>query len=167
MGHRTRQPGAGGCGDCSATADCPSGEGAGGADELYRKADQAAERRTKKWETLKACQSYDSDPVLDQATGRIRIASEKGKNDRNPDVDQRDATCVLNYLDGLATGIAQNLYIEAVMRDHLGVILNHAVVNFVDSGLVDRDGLKSVLALHAKWFRPVAPTAYQSLTISN
>jgi hypothetical protein len=38
---------------------------------LSREAERNAERRVQEWETLKACQHYDFDPVLDGATQRI------------------------------------------------------------------------------------------------
>jgi hypothetical protein len=128
---------------------------------LSREAEANAERRTREWETLKACQHYDSDPVLDAATQRIWIASAKGTDYRNSAVDRRDV-CLLNYLDGLATGIEQGLYIEAVIRDHLSSVFDHAVVNFVNTQIVDGAGLETLLAVHARWFRTSPPSGYQS-----
>ncbi len=129
---------------------------------LSREAEINAERRMREWETLKACQQYDFDVVIDQATKRVWNASRKGTDYKNADVDTRDLICVLNYLDGMATGIKQKLYIEEVVRDHLGPVFDHAVVNFVESGRIGRDGLTSLLDIHAKWFKSPAWNGYQS-----
>ena len=129
---------------------------------LSREAEQNAERRQREWETLKACQRYDFDPVLENATARIWGASRNGTNYRNDGVDKRDLICVLNYLDGLATGIEQGLYIEELVKDHLDTVFDHAVVNFIHSGLVDRKGLMKLCAVHERWFRPSQPTGYRS-----
>ncbi len=130
--------------------------------KLTREAEANAARRLREWETLKACQIYDSDPTLDEATKRIWIASCKGTNYASASVDTRDMICLLNYLDGLSIGIEQELYIEKVVKDHLGPVFNHAVTDFVESGLVNKDGLESLMRVHAKWFRVPHKPSYTS-----
>ena len=134
---------------------------------LSREAEVNAERRVKEWETLKACRAYDLDPVLDEATKRIWIASDNGKNYASTKIDERDVIILLNYLDGLATGIEQKLYIESVLRDHLGQDVKKAVESFIDTGIVTRDGMEALLAVHARWFRQPPATGYQSSTASH
>jgi hypothetical protein len=122
--------------------------------EESRKADINAERRIREWETLKICQRYDFDPIIDAATERIYAASNDGKDYRLPGVKQRDMICILNYFDGIAIGIEQNLYIEDIVRDHLGPMFAHAVTNFLDTGLVPIAGLEKVQALNQRWSKP-------------
>lgn len=129
---------------------------------LSRDAERNAERRLREWETLKACQQYDFDSVLDGATQRIWEASEQGRNYRSSAINPRDMICVLNYFDGLAVGIEQNLYIEEVVRDHLGTVVNHAVINFIRSGMIRPDGLETLLAVHGRWFPQPRGPEYQS-----
>ena len=135
--------------------------------KLSREAEDNAERRLREWETLKACRAYELDPVLDEATKRIWQASDNGQNYRSPNIDTRDVIILLNYLDGLATGIEQKLYIEEVVRDHMGQDFRKAVECFIETGIVDRDGMAALLAVHARWFRPAPPTGYQSRTASH
>jgi hypothetical protein len=129
---------------------------------VSRVANEDAERRAREWETLKACQLYDVDPVIDGATLRIWEASCQGTNYLRPEVQRRDIICLLNYLDGLATGIEQKLFIEAIIRDHLGAVFDHAVRSFIDTSIVDRSDLDNLLAVHARWYRTGRGTEYQS-----
>ncbi len=118
----------------------------------------------REWETLKAVERYDFDPTLEAATQRIWIASECGKNYYNPAVDKRDIICVMNYLDGLATGMEQNLYIEAVIKDHMSAVYKHAVENFVHTGIIDPVNIRKVVAAYDRWFPPPPdrPPSYRS-----
>lgn len=130
---------------------------------LSREAEQNAERRTREWETLKACQRYDYDPVLDEATRRIWVASNQGKDYRARELDPRDITSLLNYLDGIAIGIQQDLYIENIVKDHLGIVFDHAVKSFLDSGIIEKEGFDCLLAVHARWFRVSERTDYHAI----
>jgi hypothetical protein len=42
---------------------------------LSREAEEHADRRTREWETLKACERYNFDPVIEAATKRLWVAS--------------------------------------------------------------------------------------------
>ena len=120
---------------------------------LSREADQNAERRTREWETLKACDRYDVDPILDAAMLRIYTCSERGTNYRNETIDKRDFLCVLNYLDSLATGIQQNLYIEEIIKDHMALVVRKHVTDLLESGIVEREGYHNLLAVHNRWLQ--------------
>ena len=134
---------------------------------LSREAERNAERRVREWEKLKACQHYDFDPVLDGATQRLWEASEQGRNYRQPAINLRDMICVLNYFDGLAVGIEQNLYIEKVVRNHLGLVMNHADVNFIRSRVIQPGGLETLLTVHGRWFQQPRGPEYQSPSPEN
>ncbi len=116
-----------------------------------RAAEANAERRMREWETLKARPRYDFDPVIDGTTQRIWEASNNGKDYTLPGVNSRDIVCLLNYLDGLAVGIEQKLYMEEIVRDHLGPIFAHAVTRFLDPGIIPIAGLEKVRDLHLRW----------------
>jgi len=80
-----------------------------------------------------------------------------------PKFDRRDIICLVNYLDDLATGIAQGLYIEDIIRDHVSSIFKHAVENFIHTGLIDNQGIEKVVTLYDRWFPRLAPTtSYRS-----
>lgn len=130
--------------------------------QLSRQESESAERRMREWETLKACQLYDFDPILEAATLRIYTASEGGKNDRNPEVQRRDIVVFLNYLDGLATGIQQKLYIEEVIHDHMHIVIEKAVTRFIHSGIIPEEGYERLVAMHRRWIEKGQRTAYES-----
>ena len=129
---------------------------------LSREAEEHAERRTREWETIKACERYNFDPVIEAATHRIWEKSNKGTDYKRPEVDQRDLVVVLNYLDGIAIGVGQGLYIENLVKDHIGPLFDHAVTKYFDSGVIGRDGLSAMGALHAQWYRGAPKTSYLS-----
>jgi hypothetical protein len=135
--------------------------------KLSRDSEANAERRMREWETLRTCQRYDFDPVLNDATRRIWIASRSGSDYRHADVDRRDIILLLNYLDGMAIGIEQGLYIDSMVQDHLGPMFDRAVRCFVESGIVDGTTLANLLAVHAGWFKRPRSTEYQSRSPSN
>jgi hypothetical protein len=73
--------------------------------------------------TLRVCERYDTDPILDRALRRLAIGWRTGDIQRDPEKYRPFVTTVLNYLDTLAIGIAQGLYIEELARDHLAEIV--------------------------------------------
>jgi len=129
---------------------------------LSREAEANAERRMREWESLRACDRYSYDPVLEAACERIWGASDQGTNYGKPEVSRRDMVVVLNYLDSLAVGIQQDLYIEQLLKDHLSVIVEEHVRDFLDSGLIKKEGYEALLSLRAKWNPTVPLAAYKA-----
>jgi len=129
---------------------------------LSREAEANAERRQREWETVRACERYDVDPVLEAVTSRIHASSNKGTDYST--VEKRDLICLLNYFDGLAVGIEQGLYIEGIVRDHLGLIIDKLVQRFLIANLVEKQGYDNLLRLYDRWHPKPAtpPTAYTS-----
>jgi hypothetical protein len=83
----------------------------------------AIERSQKGWETLKACEKYDSDPVLDVAIKTLRNARNSGALISQPQHYTLEATSILNYLEGIAIGVRQGFYNEKIVKDHLEQII--------------------------------------------
>src|SRR5690606_34431823 len=81
------------------------------------------QRHNKCVRTLAAIDVYYRDPVIDAACRRIFDAKRTGEFDKDPSAYRLDITTILNYFDGLAVGIEQNLYVEDMLRDHLEGIL--------------------------------------------
>jgi hypothetical protein len=102
---------------------------------------KAIRKQEKGWKTLEACEKYDQDPVLDRSLRNIAGAKTSGELDKNPEAFRVDYTTVLNYLDGIATGIRQNLYIERIARDHLEPILVGHVKDWLKPGTAARIGI--------------------------
>jgi hypothetical protein len=115
-------------------------------------------RRTR---TLLACDRYDTDPILDACLRRLSAARENGTPMSNTSQNRLDITSVLNYLDGIAVGISQGLYIEAIVRDHLGPIMDVHYNQYLTAGTPQLFGLdvqhfQHLNALCHKWSQPQA-----------
>ncbi len=130
--------------------------------ELTRDSDRAAERRLREQETMRVCQQYDFDPIIDAATQRIWVASLDGTDYSRPEVQRRDLACLLNYFDGVCIGIDQDLYIEEIVKDHLGEMFKHAVEHLIATGKVDKASFYYLIKYYDKWFSPENQTAYKS-----
>lgn len=106
-------------------------------------------------ETLKACERYESDPVLDRALCALRDARISGALAKAPKNYSLEATTVLNYLDGIAIGVKQGFYNEAVVRDHLEPIMTDHVRELItDFGRdmhISPDSFPKLLGLLEKW----------------
>jgi hypothetical protein len=79
----------------------------------------AAQSESKKWKTLEACALYETEPIA-LSVVRLRhlyqpnLYAEQKSSDHIPELfyPVDDAKLVLNYLDGIAIGVQQGLYIE-------------------------------------------------------
>lgn len=103
-----------------------------------RTSEDRAEARAKEKITLDACLRYDFDPVLDEATKRLwndrLIASNKiPGSPRHAEERLRDTYIVLNYFEGLACGIFQNVYDEKMVKDNLANMFEHCHTKFIKS----------------------------------
>jgi hypothetical protein len=127
---------------------------------LSRVAEINAERRTREWETLKACDRYNTDQILEAATQRAWYTSDAEINYKKSEVDHRDLTIIVNYLDGIAIGVQQGLHIEDLVKDHIGSVFGHAVIKWIEGGLFDTSGIETMASLHARWYRSAKPTSY-------
>jgi hypothetical protein len=98
-----------------------------------------ARNRERQWRTIDACQGYINSEILERSKTRIWEARNKGQNERIPDARsvKRDATFILNYLDGIATGVKQEVYLKKIVRDNLDVIVKMAVHDFIENGIGD------------------------------
>ena len=73
----------------------------------------------KGWETLKACERYELDPVLNQSLRRLARARRNGDLKAGPGNYEYEFTTIMNYFEGLATGINLGFYDERIIRQHL------------------------------------------------
>ncbi|MDE2134834.1 MAG: hypothetical protein KGJ49_09565 [Alphaproteobacteria bacterium] len=129
--------------------------------EESRKATQAADQRTREIETLHACRRDESEPVLVEAERRIWDASDGGKNYRTGKVNQHDLIIVLNHMDGIAIGVIQGLYLEAMVKDHMGLMYKKVVEEIFPSKVIDTDGYEAILELYGRLYpNPRAKVEY-------
>jgi hypothetical protein len=95
-------------------------------------------RRTRsenrKWKTLEICSQFE-------LNAQVAAANEKLQEPFRAGVPGRDACeqlapkaiLLLNYLDGIAIGVGQGLYIEELAKDHLRAIVNSRVRDLLES----------------------------------
>ncbi len=104
--------------------------------------------------TLAICHLYDLDPVLDAALRRLGQARDLGVLSYTS-ANRADATTILNYLDAIATGIAQKLYIEELARDHLEPIAKAHVEQYLSAAApqlgINRANYKALLEMVKRW----------------
>jgi hypothetical protein len=95
------------------------------------------------WETLRACERYETDPVLDRVLRRLKRARDSGTLASDPRLFSLDAITVMNYLEGLAIGIKQGFYYEKIVRDHLEPMVRFHVGEFLSPSIAERMGLNN------------------------
>ncbi len=128
----------------------------------------------KEQRTLEAVRRYETDTEL-----RATIKAIWEKTDQNQDyrlLDDSDRFHVinlLNYYDGIASGIEQGIYIEALVRDYLAVVLDKAVRALLrgESGpdwvagqpLVAPENYHALLRIQQQWAAEANRSLYEML----
>jgi hypothetical protein len=111
----------------------------------------------KKWKTLEICAQYEFNETVSAAAGKVVQASSGDKlTDEECAKLQREARVVLNYLDGIAIGVRQGLYIENLAKDHLKQIVKFHVDKLLlhDNCTrlrLDPNDYQFVIAMNKKW----------------
>jgi hypothetical protein len=112
------------------------------------------------WKTLEAVNRYCEEVTLTAAATKIWRAKDTGELQTNPRSVRPEVIIILNYLDGLALGLKQGLYIEDMVRDHMAELLNmyveqHLQVEAARRAEIDLNNYRMLLALHQKWSQKV------------
>jgi len=103
----------------------------------------ALKRQQRGWETLRACDKYDTDSVINQALVKLRDVRDADELAKNPRPYRLEITIVMNYLEGMAIGIEQGMYDPRIVRDHLEPIIRDHVKEFLDRDMVKRLEMES------------------------
>jgi hypothetical protein len=112
----------------------------------------------KKTQTLAACSNYDLNPIIFECTRILLAAQDSGELATSPKKYRPQILTLLNYLDAIAIGIEQGLYIEELAWDHLETIVRWHVASLVDSGVMqgaglERDDFRRLLDMRVRWSR--------------
>src|SRR5215472_10186921 len=112
----------------------------------------------KKSLTLNACSNYEQNPNIYDALQKLWAALENGELEREPKKFRPQINVMLNFLDAIAIGIEQGLYIEDLAWDHLDAIVKRAVKRYIDSGLIEKVGLERedfirLIEMRERWLR--------------
>lgn len=100
-------------------------------------------RQQKGWESLKACERYDTDPILNNALKELRKARKAGTLTNDPAQLSLEIITVMNYLESLATGITQRFYVEKVIREHMEPIIEFHVNEVLNAEIMRKLGFES------------------------
>jgi hypothetical protein len=92
----------------------------------YQLAKQTFAQR--QWATLQACDRYDSDPVLGAARASLYEFEATGQMTKERTEIRQACRTTFNYFDSIAIGLAQGLYVEEIVEEHLG----HIMVTWLD-----------------------------------
>lgn len=88
--------------------------------------------------TLAACDRYDTDPILDQVTGRIADALDDGTLAKTPKDVSVDMKVLFNYFESIAIGVSRDLYDRDIVREQLKPIVVDHVNDLIESGICSR-----------------------------
>jgi hypothetical protein len=110
----------------------------------------------RQWETLKACDRYTFDPILDACLRKLRDAKAAKSYDGQEKNYRFEITTVLNCLEGIAVGIYQGVYIEDLARDHLQGVVTEHVNEYLKDGAPRKIDFEAgafpyVIALSDRW----------------
>ena len=115
-------------------------------------------RSERKRETVRVCQLYTTDPILNEHERRIFEIMRDASRSDVPDVairdkllaDRRSVRAMLNYFDMIAIGVASKVYVYEIVEDYLGAVIDGYVRDFVDHyRIVEGEGLEEYEALTA------------------
>ncbi len=125
----------------------------------------AARRQAKGWQTLVVCERYESDPVLDGCLRALFKARADGSLEASPAQYRIEISTILNYLDGIAIGIEQKLYLEPLARDHMEEIVEKHVKDYLSEEKARATGIelasyKRLLALNERWSKKSTQPTY-------
>lgn len=86
----------------------------------------SSQQESRKWKTLDICARHELSDHLASAVESLR---QFFNTDPRPDIKlvEYKWKIILNYLDGIAIGVEQGLYIEDLAKDHLKQIVEHHV----------------------------------------
>ncbi len=119
---------------------------------------EAQREENRKWKTLDICAQYEFSETICCAVKNIQLAFDGNKEltDEMCCKVYRDAKVVLNYLDGIAIGVGQGLYIEGLARDHLKQIVKFHVDRLLHNDNCNRlrlnpNDYQFVTDMHKQW----------------
>jgi hypothetical protein len=125
----------------------------------------AARNEAKKTRTLEIVSKYDHDPVLDQALRNMARARDKGVLLTNARDYRVDILAVMNYLETIAIGVKQEVFIPEMVQDFMDHIAWFHIDELSQGGLREKigvgpTGFEHIIELANGW-RPKATTRFR------
>jgi hypothetical protein len=102
-------------------------------DQLKLQAKQIAiqGKRERKWRSIDVCDRLLTDPILHRTTQRIWEKTQCGTDYSNCDKNDHDIIALLNYLESIAIGIYQKIYVAKIVHDNLSEEIYKGVRAFI------------------------------------
>ncbi|MEM7014260.1 MAG: hypothetical protein AAF585_22595 [Verrucomicrobiota bacterium] len=112
--------------------------------------------------TVEAVRRYETDPQLRGAIQAIWAKTKQGTDYTTlQEADEFHVITVLNYFDGIASGIQQGVLVEDIAKDQLNYVLDKAVKALIkgqsgdtwiaEQSLVTEDNYETLLQLQNRW----------------
>jgi hypothetical protein len=117
----------------------------------------SAREENRRWNNLNVCAQHEFNSTVTGAVRSIETAFVNGVPDIATSKGIRcDAYVLLNYLDGIAIGVKQGLYIEKLAKDHLKTIVHLDVqrllgTTFAENVPLDKGHWSFLVAMADKW----------------
>lgn len=116
----------------------------------------AARRENRLTQTLIACGLYDTNQVIFSACQTIMKAKDAGTLERDAYSLRLEILTVLNFLDAIAIGVSQGMYVKELVKEHMSGIMARHVRELINSPVGAASGCNAeyyprLLALNAEW----------------
>lgn len=115
-----------------------------------------ARRETRTNRTMEIIGRYDHDAVLEQALRHLAEGRDKGDLASNVMAYRLDIVSILNYLESIAIGTKQGLYIRELIEDYMEPIIRYHVeetlsLNLLKELKAEEDDFEHVFMLKKEW----------------
>lgn len=117
---------------------------------------RAAREENRGTQTLVACGNYDLNEVIFSSHRTLLKAKDEGRLLTDARALRLEITNILNFLDAIAIGIDQKLYVEDLAYNHLHAIVAKHIRELIDSGVAEKAGCSkenyaTLLTLNGRW----------------
>jgi hypothetical protein len=115
-----------------------------------------ARRETRTNRTMQIVGRYDECPVMEQTLRNLAGARDKGDLASNVTTYRLDIVSLLNYLETIAMGTKQGLYINELIQDYMEPIIGFHVNEVIELDLLkslkaEKKDFQYVFALKQEW----------------
>jgi hypothetical protein len=121
----------------------------------------AARTENRKTQTLLACGQYDTNQVMFDAQKVLARAKVSGELQRDPRKFRLEIMTLLNFLDAIAIGVKQDLYVNDLAREHMGRIARRHIRDLIESDVLGKidcrpEYFNDLVELDKRWQKEVS-----------
>lgn len=116
----------------------------------------AARRENRLTQTLIACGLYDTSSVIFECCRTLTKAKDSGELQLDPGRFKLEILTVLNFLDGIAIGVSQKMYVKDLVKDHMSAIMARQVADLLSESVGPKvdcspEHFTNLVALNNEW----------------